>query len=135
MRFSDFDGTLPHGFTAHPKRHPGTGELHAVNYYWARPGVLEYVVVGTDGRVRHAVDVPVPGSPMVHDCSITDAHLALYDLPVTFNLDAAAGGSRLPYMWDEAYGARVGVCPSAATPADVQWFEVEPCYVFHPLNA
>ena len=30
LRRGDFDGTLPNGFTAHPKRDPETGELHAV---------------------------------------------------------------------------------------------------------
>lgn len=133
--FSDFDGTLPNGFTAHPKRHPGTGRLHAVNYYWARPEVLEYVTVGADGRVERSIDVPVPGNPMVHDCSITDTHLALYDLPVTLDIEAAMGGARLPYLWNPAYGARVGLMPLDGDPDDVQWFEVEPCYVFHPMNA
>lgn len=133
--YSDFDGTLLHGFTAHPKCDPATGELHAVNYYWARPEVLEYVVVGTDGRVRHRVDVPVPGNPMVHDCSITENYVALYDLPVTFDLDAAMAGTRLPYAWNESYGARVGLMPKGGEAAEVEWFEVEPCYVFHPLNA
>ena len=28
----DFDGTLTGGYTAHPKRDPETGELHAVSY-------------------------------------------------------------------------------------------------------
>lgn len=133
--FSDFDGTLPNGFTAHPKRHPGTGRLHAVNYYWARPEVLEYVTVGADGRVERSIDIPVPGNPMVHDCSITDSHLAVYDLPVTFNTEAALAGAPLPYVWDDDYGARVGIMPLDGEAADVQWFEVDPCYVFHPMNA
>lgn len=132
---SDFDGTLPHGFSAHPKRHPGTGELHTVSYHWARPEVLEYTVVGTDGRVGHRVDVPVPGNPMTHDCSITDTTLALYDLPVTFDLEVAMGGASFPYVWDDDYGARVGLLPLGGSPEQVKWFEVEPCYVFHPLNA
>lgn len=132
---SDLDGTLPHGFTAHPKRDPGTGELHAVNYYWGRPELLEYVVVGVDGRVRRRVDVPVPGSPMVHDCSITETSVVLYDLPVTFDLDSAMGGAPFPYAWDEDYGARVGLLPQEGDAGDVAWFDVEPCYVFHPLNA
>ena len=34
VQMSDFDGTLPGSFTAHPKRDPQTGELHAVVYYW-----------------------------------------------------------------------------------------------------
>ena len=133
--FSDFDGTLPHGFTAHPKRDPLTGDLHAVNYYWARPNVMEYVVVGVDGKVRHRTDVDVPGNPMVHDCSITERFVALYDFPVQFDLTAAAAGVSLPYTWDETYQARVGLLPKGANGGHVEWFEVEPCYVFHPMNA
>jgi carotenoid cleavage dioxygenase len=133
--FSDFDGTLAHGFTAHPKRDPRTGELHAVNYFWARPNVLDYTVVGADGRVTHQVDIAVPGNPMTHDCSITETTLAVYDLPVTFNLDLAMGGSTLPYGWDPDYGARVGLLPLHGTGDQVQWFDVGPCYVYHPVNA
>ena len=135
IRHSDLDGTLPHGFTAHPMKDPDTGELHAVNYHWARPDVLEYVVVGADGRVVHRVDVPVPGSPMVHTCTITEHFVVLYDLPVTFNLESAMAGGRFPYAWDESYGARVGLLPKGGEAHEVQWFEIEPCYVYHSLNA
>lgn len=42
---------------------------------------------------------------------------------------------RFPYSWDPRYPARVGVMPREGDDADVRWFDVEPCYVFHPLNA
>jgi len=129
-----FDGTLEDGYTAHPKRHPGTGELHAVSYLWAWDHV-RYTVVGTDARVRREVHVPVPGQPMVHDCAITDRHVLLFDLPCTFSMDAAMAGSLLPYRWDPDYGARVGVLPMDGEADDVTWYEVGPCYVYHPLNA
>lgn len=132
---TDLDGTLPHGYTAHPKRDPQTGELHAVSYHWARPEVLEYTVIGTEARVRHRVDIPVPGNPMVHDCSITDRYVVLYDLPVTFDLPTAMAGMSFPYAWNNEYGARVGLLPKGGHPDEVRWFEVGPCYVFHPLNA
>ncbi|MCU1352734.1 MAG: carotenoid cleavage dioxygenase [Acidimicrobiales bacterium] len=132
---SDFDGTLPHGFTAHPKRDPLTGELHAMSYYWGRPNVIEYVVVGTDGRVRRRVDIDVPGGPMVHDMSLTERHVVAYDLPCTFNLELAMSGTSFPYCWDADYGARVGVLAHEADPSTVRWFEVDPCYVFHPMNS
>ncbi|CAN5799296.1 carotenoid oxygenase family protein [soil metagenome] len=133
--YSDFDGTLPHGYSAHPKKDPATGELHTMGYYWGRPEVVEYTVTGVDGRIRHRVDIPVPGSPMLHDCSITESSVVVYDLPVTFDLDAAMSGRSFPYAWNDEYGARVGVLPLGGQPDQVQWFEVEPCYVFHPLNA
>jgi carotenoid cleavage dioxygenase len=135
VRVTDFDGTLEHPFSAHPKRDPDTGELHVVVYYWGWGNVVRYLVVGTDGRVRRSVEVPVPGGPMVHDCAITETSVLLFDLPCTFDLDLAMGGTALPYRWNEGYGARVGVLPRDGGADDVRWCEVEPCYVFHPLNA
>lgn len=41
----------------------------------------------------------------------------------------------LPYRWDDSYPARVGVLSRTGDGTDVRWFDVEPCYVFHPLNA
>ena len=37
--------------------------------------------------------------------------------------------------WAPERQARVGVMPREGTAADIRWFEVQPCYVFHPLNA
>ncbi|KUI17064.1 carotenoid oxygenase [Mycolicibacterium acapulense] len=42
---------------------------------------------------------------------------------------------RFPYSWNPRYPARVGVMPREGGNADVRWFDVEPCYVFHPMNA
>lgn len=134
LRRTDLGGTLPAGFTAHPKRDPETGELHAVLYSFEWDHV-EYVVVGADGRVRRAVDVPVPGKPMVHDCALTEGHVVLFDLPVTFDPESAMSGARLPYRWDPDHGARVGLLPRDGHAGDVRWYDVEPCYVYHVLNA
>jgi carotenoid cleavage oxygenase len=134
IRVSDLDGTLEHPFSAHPKRDPHTGELHVVAYYWGWGNQIRYIVVGTDGRVRRNVDVAVPGGPMVHDCAITESQVVLFDLPCTFDLEVAMSGA-FPYRWDADYGARVGLLPRDGEAQDVRWFEVEPCYVFHPLNA
>ena len=42
---------------------------------------------------------------------------------------------RFPYSWDPKYPARIGVMPREGGNRDVRWFDVEPCYVFHPMNA
>lgn len=131
---TDLGGGLPHGYTAHPKVDPATGLVHAVAYHWALPH-LEYVVIDADGAVQQVEPVAVPGSPMVHDCSITERWLVVYDLPVTFDLADAASGARFPYAWDPAYGARVGLVPLGGRGSDVRWFDVPESYVFHPLNA
>ncbi|MQA84772.1 MAG: carotenoid oxygenase [Streptosporangiales bacterium] len=131
----DFDGTLPAGYAAHTKLDPHTGELHAIAYYWARPDAVQHVVVDAGGRVIRAQDVAVADGPMMHDFALTERYVILYDLPVTFSMEAAAAGVRLPYVWNEAHGARIGVLPRSGTAADVRWLDVEPCWVFHTLNA
>lgn len=131
---SDLGGTLPHGYAAHPKVDPVTGDLHAIAYHWALPYV-EYVVIGADGAVRSVEPVDISDGPMIHDCSITERWMVVYDLPVTFSMDAAGDGSTFPYRWAEGRQARVGLIPLGGRGADVRWFEVEPCYMFHPLNA
>lgn len=131
---SDFAGTLQGGFTAHPKRDPKTGELHAVTYYFEWDH-LKYVVIGTDGKVRHQVEVPVPGGPMVHDTAITERFAMLFDLPCVFDFSIIEAGGSFPYVWHPEYGARMGLIPREGQAADVRWFEVGNCYVFHPLNA
>jgi carotenoid cleavage dioxygenase-like enzyme len=132
---SDFDGTLPVGYTAHPKRDPDTGELHAVSYYWGWGNQVQYTVVGVDGRVRRIVDVPVGGPVSIHDMSLTASYAVIYDLPVVFSTEALTEGATFPYRWSEGYHSRVGLLPLEGEADDVVWCDVDPCYVFHPMNA
>lgn len=169
----DFDGTLAGGYTAHPHRDPRTGELHAVSYSFARGRTVQYSVIDTEGRARRTVDIEVSGSPMMHDFSLTDKHVVIYDLPVTFDpvqalparmpswlgvparlaLQSLIGrvrvpspvnammnrnqkhSERMPYAWNPNYPARIGVMPREGGNKDIRWFDIEPCYVYHPLNA
>ncbi len=48
---------------------------------------------------------------------------------------AKEGGPSLPYSWNPDYPARIGLLPREGTSADVRWFDIDPCYVFHTLNA
>ena len=129
----DFGGTLDGSFTAHTHRDPATGDLHGVTYHWSWDHI-RHVVVGPDARVRREERVPVPDAPMVHDCAITERFVVLFDLPVTFNLEAAAGGASLPYRWNPDH-PRVGLLPLSGPAAEVRWFEAPSCFVFHTLNA
>ncbi len=131
----DFSGTLPGGFAAHTKLDHATGELHAIAYYWAWDHV-QHVIIGAGGTVSRTTDIPVADGPMMHDFALTPGYVVLLDLPVTFSLDTASAGLKLPYTWNPAHQARVGLLPRrGGATAGVRWFEVDPCWVFHTLNA
>jgi carotenoid cleavage dioxygenase len=134
LRRENFGGPMPAGMTAHPKFDPATGEMHVMAYTPFAPW-LRYHVVDASGALVRTDEIPVGGPVMVHDMALTETQVVILDLPVVFDMDLVAQGRRLPYRWDREYRARVGLMPRAGGPADIAWIDVDPCYVFHPLNA
>ncbi len=136
VRRNDFFGTLPGAFTAHPKVDPATGEMHAMVYAPAQwMDHVQYVVVGTDGRVRRTLDVPLPGMTMMHDMSLTERYAVIYDQPCTVDLDLAFA-DRFPFRWNPDHGNRLGLLPRESDdPGEIVWIDVPLGYVFHPANA
>lgn len=132
---SDLGGTLPGGFTAHPHLDPLAREWHAVNYWWGWGENVQHLVIGADGNVAHSRMIPTTGSPMVHDLALSERWAVVYDLPCDFDLDAAMAGERLPYHWRPDEPARLGLIDRRDLDGDVRWVDIDPCYVFHTLNA
>lgn len=130
MGCENFGGKLTTAFTAHPKLCPETGELHFFGYSPVAP-FLTYHVLDAAGALVHSAEIKVPAGTMMHDFMITRDHAIFMDLPVVFDLSNPAA----PIRWDDDYGARIGIVPRMGTNDDIRWFEVDPCYVFHPLNA
>ena len=136
----DFGGKLKTAMTAHPKICPRTGEMHFFGYAFVPP-FLTYHRVSAAGELVQSEVIEVPGPTMIHDFAITENHVVFMDLPVCFDLERITPDvDTMPYRWRDDYGARVGIKPrgragSAGSPSPVRWYEIEPCYVFHPLNA
>jgi carotenoid cleavage dioxygenase len=129
----DFGGKLTTAMTAHPKTCAGTGEMHFFGYGSKEP-YLTYHRADADGDLVISRPVDVPGPTMMHDFNLTASHVVFMDLPVVFDLEMAKSGS-MPYRWDDGYGARLGVLRRDDPYGKVRWFDIDPCYVFHPLNA
>jgi carotenoid cleavage dioxygenase-like enzyme len=130
---TDFGGVLTGSFTAHPKICPVTGELLAFGYSALEP-YLRYLRVSADGQLVQTETITVGGPTMMHDFNVTRNHVIFMDLPAVFDLEMAMRGE-MPIHWDDAYPARLGVMPRHGTDADVRWFDLDPCYVFHPMNS
>ncbi len=133
LRCQDYGGRLTSPFTAHPKLCPQTHELHFFGYSPVAP-FLTYHVLDAKGDLVHTAPIDVPGATMMHDFILTREHAIFMDLPVVFDIEKAINGG-VPIYWDENYGARIGILPRFGTSADVRWFEIDPCYVFHAVNA
>ncbi|GAA3444618.1 carotenoid oxygenase family protein [Planomonospora venezuelensis] len=129
----DFGGRLATAMTAHPKQDPVTGELLFFGYGFAPP-YLTYHRLSAAGELVESREIEVPGPTMMHDFAITENHVVWLDLPVVFDLEGALRG--IPYRWDDAYGARLGVMRRDGGDGErVRWHEIDPCYVFHVGNA
>jgi 8'-apo-carotenoid 13,14-cleaving dioxygenase len=133
--YDDLGGTLKGAFTAHPRRDPATGELHAICYEATEPNEIRQVVVSAEGRVVREISIPVQHGPSIHDCAITDRFVIILDLPVTFSMMALVGGHRFPYRWNTSHQARIGLLPRKGSAEDILWIKIDPCYIFHTANA
>jgi carotenoid cleavage dioxygenase len=133
LGLQNFGGALTCSMTAHPKICPLTGELIAFSYLNPGPSFLRYFRVSPGGELLQLEPIDIPNMVMMHDFNVTERYVVFMDLPVCFDLAALETG--LPFRFNRDAGARLGVMPRHGTNADVRWFEIDPCYVFHPVNA
>jgi len=129
----DFDGRLVPPMTAHPKMDPETGEMLFFGYS-PFPPYLRYHVVDRAGTLLRSEEIDLAWPSMIHDFAITREHVVFVLCPLVFSLEEIARRGS-PFFWDEDRPTRLGVMPRAGGNADVRWFDAEPSYVFHPMNA
>jgi carotenoid cleavage dioxygenase-like enzyme len=134
----DFGGTLTDSMTAHPKICPNTGELH----FFGSGNIFEphvsYHRADADGRLTISRPIDVPALTLMHDFALTAEHVVFLDLPLLFDLGVALTGPferDLPYRWDDRYQARLGVLRRDDPYGPLRWFDIDPCFVFHVVNA
>jgi carotenoid cleavage dioxygenase len=135
----DFAGKLTTSMTAHPKVDPVTKQLHFFGYGFTPP-FLTYHVADEHGALVHSEPIDVKASTMIHDFAITDRDVVFWELPVVFDMQMAVdsiqkGTILFPFRWDPSYGARLGVMPLGGPATEMRWVEIDPCYVFHGVNA
>ena len=130
----DFAGQLKSNMTAHPKIDGRTGELLFFGYDFG-PVFLRYHTAAPDGTLVRTLEIAKPHSTMMHDFAVTASRVVFMDFPVVFDLEMAMRGSGIPFRWRDDVPARLGVLPRDAESDVTTWFEIDPCFVYHPLNA
>jgi carotenoid cleavage dioxygenase len=129
----DFNGHVKGPFTAHPKVDPVTGDMIYFGYMLWSP-VVEYGVVGRDGRVDHAAQITLDVPVMMHDFAVTEHFSILMDLPFTFRPERMQQG-RPPLGFEPERPARFGILPRRGDASQIRWFELPACYIYHVFNA
>ena len=130
---TNFDDSIQTSFTAHPKIDPLTGHLHFFGYWFVDP-YLTYHVADATGKVIHTEVIPVDKPTMIHSFAITGHDVVFWECPVVFDFNAAISGSSNPFVWQPDYGSRIDYALGGSA-SSIRWKEIEPCYVFHEVNA
>lgn len=129
----DFKGARQGCVSAHAKIDEQTGEFIFFDYGPEAP-YMWYGVVSADGILKHFVPVPLPGARLPHDMWITENYSILMDLPLYADPEVFAAG-RHKLIFDRDLPSRFAVIPRYGSTEEIRWFEAEPCYAYHTINA
>jgi carotenoid cleavage dioxygenase len=121
------------GISAHAKVDENTGELLVFNYGKEAP-YMHYGVVDTDGVLVHYTPIPLPGPRLPHDMAFTERYAILNDMPLFWDPGLLARGAHVPKFFPDI-PSRFALIPRRGGEADIRWFEAEPTYVLHWINA
>ena len=130
----DFSGKLNGAMTAHPRICPKTGELLFFSYSMMSEPFLTYYRANPLGDLVQIEPIELPRAVMMHDWNITENHVVFMDLPIISDMNLAVETGS-PFGFKPEFGARLGVMPREGSNSDMRWFDIDPCYVFHPLNS
>lgn len=121
------------GISAHPKVDERTGELLWFSYSKEAP-YLRYGVLDARGAPVHETEVPLPGPRLPHDMAFTERFAIFNDLPVFWDPALLERGIHRPRFYKDT-PSRFGLLPRRAHGSETRWFEAEPTYVLHWINA
>ncbi|WP_417482413.1 carotenoid oxygenase family protein [Maricaulis sp.] len=121
------------GISAHPKVDEETGELLFFNYSTHAP-YMHYGVVGPDNKLKHYIPIPLPGPRLPHDMAFSKNFSIFADLPLFWDPVALENG-RHAARFHRDMPTRFAIVPRYGSPDQIKWFEADPTYVLHWMNA
>ncbi len=121
------------GVSAHTKVDPRTGELLFFNYSTEAP-FMHYGVVDRHGELVHYTPIPLPGPRLPHDMAFTENYAILNDFPLFWDPGALEAGYYAP-RFHRDMASRFAVIPRRGNADDIRWFEGDPTFVLHWINA
>lgn len=130
----DFSGDWPHGVSAHSKVDERTGEMIFFNYSFNTAPYMHYGVISADNKLVSSTEIDLPGPRLPHDCWFTENYTILHDLPLFWDPELLKQG-RKKLIFDESMKTRFGVIPRYGKGSEIVWFDCDPTYILHTVNA
>ena len=121
------------GISAHPKVDVRTGELLFFNYSKHAP-YMHYGVVDRRGKLAHYVPIPLPGPRLPHDMMFTQNWSILCDFPLFWDEELLKRDVHVTRL-HAGLPSRFALIPRYGQPEDIRWFEADPTFVLHFINA
>ena len=134
MGKANWGGKFPgEGVSAHPKLDEHTGELMFFNYGLEAP-YMHYGLVSAAGELVNYIDIPVASPRLPHDMAFTENYAVLNDLPLYWDVNSLAEG-HFSNRFHRHEPSRFAVVPRRGSTRDIMWFEADPTFVLHWINA
>ncbi|PSN12685.1 hypothetical protein C7271_23295 [filamentous cyanobacterium CCP5] len=120
-------------YSAHPKRHPRTGEIFNFGLVAGANATLMLYRSDAKGRIRHKAAIPLNGIPLIHDFVLADRYLVFCVPPLRLNAFPAVVGLASfsdSLAWQPKRGTQI-VVVDAENFDVVAWQQVDPWFQWH----
>ncbi len=128
-----FGGTLETHMAAHAKVDSNTGELLYIDFD-PMPPYLTLGTISPQGAVTRSQVIELSGPRLQHDIAFTEDWVILFDFSFMWSRAALKEG-RTELEFARDIPTRFGLVSRHDPNAAVRWFETEPCFMYHVINA
>lgn len=130
---ADMKTGRPQKISAHSKTDEANGDFVFFDYNRDFP-YMHQGVLDAAGDLKAFTPIELPGPRLPHDMWISHRHTVLHDLPLVWD-EAAYAHGRVKLKFEDRWPARFGVIPRYGAADSLRWYEFEPCYILHTVNA
>ncbi|MGD8356977.1 MAG: carotenoid oxygenase family protein [Lysobacterales bacterium] len=119
--------------SAHNMVDEHTGEMMFFDYATVEP-YMTYGVLDASGRLSHFTSIGLPGPRLPHTLAITERYTILMDLPLFWDPELLRQDAHKVTFYPDL-PSRFGVIGRHSAGDTIRWFEAEPTYIYHVINA
>lgn len=129
----DLEGAGARSMSAHNMVDERTGEMMFFDYATVQP-YMTYGVMDAHGKLSHFTPIELPGPRLPHTLAITENYTILMDLPLFWDPELLKQDAH-KVVFHPDLPSRFGVIPRHGSGDSIRWFESDPTYIYHIINA